>query len=87
MPDSRVGTYRAHLQQEDRASNERDQEHLTVTTLTHNCSCLKELQGWKWRGSWGKVGTATGPKWDLAQGKVPRPDTITETMECSQKGT
>ena len=28
---------------------------------------------------------ATGPKWDPAQGKVPRPDTITEAMECSQK--
>jgi hypothetical protein len=28
----------------------------------------------------------TGPKWDLAQGEVPRPDTITEAMECSQKG-
>jgi hypothetical protein len=23
----------------------------TVTPLTHNCSCLKELQGWKWRGA------------------------------------
>jgi hypothetical protein len=23
--------------------------HPTVTFLTHNCSCLKELQGWKWR--------------------------------------
>ena len=29
---------------------------------------------------------ATGPKWATAQGKVPRPDTITEAMECSQKG-
>ena len=29
----------------------------------------------------------TGPKWDLAQGEAPRPDAITETMECSQKGT
>ena len=27
----------------------------------------------------------TGPKWDPAQGEVPRPDTITEAMECSQK--
>jgi hypothetical protein len=23
----------------------------TVKTLTHNNSCLKELLGWKWRGS------------------------------------
>ena len=29
----------------------------------------------------------TGPKWDPAQGEVPRPDTITEAMEHSQKGT
>ena len=28
-----------------------------------------------------------GPKWDPAQGEVPRPDTITEAMEHSQKGT
>jgi hypothetical protein len=56
-----------HLQQEDRASNEGG-GHPTVTTLTHNCSCLKELQGWKWRGSRGKEGPATGPKWDPAQG-------------------
>ena len=26
----------------------------------------------------------TGPKWDPAQREVPRPDTITEAMECSQ---
>jgi hypothetical protein len=25
----------------------------------------------------------TGPKWDPSQGEVPRPDTITEAMECS----
>jgi hypothetical protein len=24
--------------------------HLTVKALAHNCSCLKELQGQKWRG-------------------------------------
>jgi hypothetical protein len=29
----------------------------------------------------------TGPKWDPSQGKVPRSDTITETMEHSQKRT
>ena len=28
----------------------------------------------------------TGPKWNLAQGNAPRPDTITEAMECSRKG-
>jgi hypothetical protein len=42
---------RVHLQQEDRASNEREGAHPIVTTLTHNCSCMEELQGWKWRGA------------------------------------
>jgi hypothetical protein len=27
-----------------------------------------------------------GPKWDPAQGEVPRPDTITEAIEHLQKG-
>ena len=27
----------------------------------------------------------TGPKWDQAEGEVPRPDTITEAMEHSPK--
>jgi len=31
-------------------------------TLTHNSSCLKEMQGWKWRKAWGKEGPVTGPK-------------------------
>ena len=61
------GTYRAHLQQKDRASNEGEGSHPTVTTLTHNCSCLKELQGWKWKGAWGKEDPATDPKWDPAE--------------------
>jgi hypothetical protein len=34
-----------------------------------------------------KEGPETGLKWDPAQGEVPRPDTITETIEHSQKGT
>jgi hypothetical protein len=34
-----------------RASNEGEGGHPTVTTLTHNCSCMKELQGWKWKGA------------------------------------
>jgi hypothetical protein len=32
-------------------------------------------------------GKCRGELWDVAQGEVPRPDTITEAMECSQKGT
>jgi hypothetical protein len=65
----------------------REREHPSVITVTHNCSCLKELQGWKWRGAWGKEGPATGPNWDPPQGEIPRPGTITEAMERSQKGT
>ena len=29
----------------------------------------------------------TGPKWDSVQGEVPRPDTIIEAMEHTQKET
>jgi hypothetical protein len=36
---------------EDRASSDGWGCHPTVTSLTHNCSCLKQLQGWKWRGA------------------------------------
>jgi hypothetical protein len=75
-----VGTYRAQLQQEDRTSS-----NPIITPLTYNCFCLKELQGWKWRGAWGKEGPVTGPKWYPAKGEVSRPDTITEAMEFSQK--
>jgi hypothetical protein len=81
------GTRRVYLQQIDRASSEGSGCHPTIKTLTHNCSCLKELQGWKWRGAWGKGGPVTSSKWELAQGKVPMPDIITEAKECSQKGT
>jgi hypothetical protein len=35
------GTYRAQLQQNDRAWNEVEEGHDTVTTLTHNCFCLE----------------------------------------------
>jgi hypothetical protein len=45
------------------------------------------IKGWKWRGAWGKESPATGPKWDPAQGEDPRPDTTTEAMKHSQKGT
>jgi hypothetical protein len=71
----------------DRTSGEGCGCHPTVTPLTHNCFGLKELQGWKWRGASGKEGPVTGPKWNPGQGEVLRPDTITEAMERSQKGT
>jgi hypothetical protein len=44
------GTCRAQLQQKNKASSEGWGCHPTVKIPTHNCSCLKELQGWKWRG-------------------------------------
>ena len=69
---------RAHLHQEYRTS--RWQPHPTVTTLTQDCCCLKELQGCKWGG---KEGPATGPKWDPAQGEVQMSDIITESIENS----
>jgi hypothetical protein len=50
--------------------------HPTVTSLTHNRSSLKELQGCKWREAEGKEGPAIALKWD--QGEVPKPDTITK---------
>jgi hypothetical protein len=51
MPNSREREFnRAYLQQEVRAANE-GEGHPAITSLTHNCSCLKELQGWKWRGA------------------------------------
>jgi hypothetical protein len=56
-------------------------------TLTHNCSCLKVLQGQKWKKARGKGDLLTGPKWYPAQREAPRPDNITEAKECSQKGT
>jgi hypothetical protein len=44
MPDSRE---RKLVEQKDKASSEGGGCHSTVKTLTHNCSRLKELQGWK----------------------------------------
>ena len=32
-----------------------------------------------------KEGSATGPKWNSAQGEVARPDTVTEAMGHSKK--
>jgi hypothetical protein len=82
-----TGSNRAHLQQEDKTSRERWGSHPTVTSLTHNYSCLKELQGWKWRETWGKEDLIRGPKWDPDQGEVvPRLDTIPEALESTQKG-
>ena len=55
-------------------------------TLTQNFSCVKELQGQKWKKAWGKGHPMRGPKWDSGQVEAPRPDITTEDMECAQKG-
>jgi hypothetical protein len=81
------GNLKTHFQQKHKASTQEWGCHPIVKTLTHNCFCLRELQGWKWRGSWVNEGSATGPKWDPGQGVILRPDTITEAMERSQKET
>jgi hypothetical protein len=46
MPGSRERerTYGVNLQEEERTLNEGWGYHPTVTSLAHNCSCLKELQ-------------------------------------------
>jgi hypothetical protein len=78
-----------YLQQEDRTSSEGWGFHPTVTTLTHNCSYVKELpdrNGDEPEDKKVNPKTETGPKWDPAQREVPRSDTITEAMKCSQKG-
>jgi hypothetical protein len=42
--------------------------------------------GMKMERSPRKRRSSKGPKWDPAQGEAPRPETITEAMEHSQKG-
>jgi hypothetical protein len=46
-----AGICRAHLQQKGGASSEEGVAISQSETLTHNCSCLNELQGLKWRGA------------------------------------
>jgi hypothetical protein len=46
MPDSMERELIEPPQQEDRTSSEGWGCHPTVTSLTHNFFCLKELQGW-----------------------------------------
>jgi hypothetical protein len=79
------GICRAHLHQKDQALSEGLGCYPTVKTLTNNCFCLRELQRMKLRRAWRKEDPYTVPKQDPAQGEVPRPDSITETMERSQK--
>jgi hypothetical protein len=53
----------------DRASSEGKVAIPRSKTLNPNCSCLKELQGWRPRKR------RYSSKWDPAQGEAPRPDT------------
>jgi hypothetical protein len=57
-PDSRERELKEPTSRRKTGHQVREGDHPTVTTLTHNCSCLKELQekkkelqGWKWRGA------------------------------------
>jgi hypothetical protein len=34
-----------------KTGHQRRDDHPIVQTVTHMLSCLKELQGWKWRGA------------------------------------
>jgi hypothetical protein len=62
-------------------------ENTILNKVTQTQKDMHELRGWKWRRASGKVGPETGPKWVPAQREVLRPNTITEAIECSQKGT
>jgi hypothetical protein len=64
----------------------RDGVAIPQSKLTHNYSCLKELQGWKWRGAWVKEGPAAGPKGDPAQGVAPWLGTIPELWSTHKIG-
>jgi hypothetical protein len=51
MPDSRERELKEPTSSRKTGHQMKDGGHPTVTTLTHNCLCLKELQGRKWRGA------------------------------------
>jgi hypothetical protein len=51
MPDSKERELIEPTSSRKSGHQMRERSHPTVMTLTHNCSCLKELQGWKWRGA------------------------------------
>jgi hypothetical protein len=84
MPDSRESELIEPTSSRKAGHHMREGGHSIVKTLTHNHPCLKELQGWIWRGSWGNKGPETDPTWDLAQGKS-QGLILTGAMERSQK--
>jgi hypothetical protein len=59
-------------------------------SLAQNCSCIKELQGQKWRRESRKGGPVIGPTWDQTHSGVvrgaPKPNTITDAIMCLQTG-
>jgi hypothetical protein len=64
MPDSRERELIEPTSSRKTGHQVRDGAAIPQSYLSHNCSCLKELQGWKWRGARGKEGPVIGPKWD-----------------------
>jgi hypothetical protein len=42
-------------------------ENIILSVIIQTQKDMYKLQEQKWRGSWGKEGPATGPKWDPAQ--------------------
>ena len=82
-----VGTRRALLQHKDRASSERWVCPPTVKNSAPEFFQSDRTVGTKMEWSEEKGGPVTVPKWDPTQVAVPRSDTISEAIECTQKGT
>lgn len=59
----------------------------TSKFLIQTFSCLKELQGQKWRRHGKKGCPVTNPTWDPSYGGwAPRLDTVTDAMLCLEMG-
>ena len=81
MPNSRereLKVVRQGIKRKDGGANQQSK------SLTQKCSCLKELQGQKWRRDFGKGGPVVSPIGDPPPGETPRPDTITDAIMCLQ---
>jgi hypothetical protein len=51
MPESREKELVDLIPTSNTGYQMREEGHSIVTTLSHNCSYLKEWRGWKWRGA------------------------------------
>jgi hypothetical protein len=65
MPESRERKHVEITSIRKTGHHVRERVAIPQTKLTHNCSCLKGLQGQKWRRAWRKGRPATGPMWEL----------------------